>query len=137
MEKKILIATHGKMASGVKNTLSLFVDVSNIKTINAYIDDGDWAAEIYDFINDVKNDEIGIIFTDILGGSVNQKALLINNKSNVSIIAGFNIPLIMEIILTEINNENDLRRIIEEAKKQIQLVELIKIKDENENSFLE
>lgn len=137
MEKKILIATHGKMASGVKNTLSLFVDVSNIKTINAYIDDGDWAAEIYDFINDVKNDEIGIIFTDILGGSVNQKALLINNKPNVSIITGFNIPLIMEIILTEINNENDLRRIIEEAKKQIQLVELIKIKDENENSFLE
>ena len=66
---KVLIATHGMMASGVVNTLSLFTDCNDIRYLNAYVDESDYTQQIVDFINQIDETETAIIFTDIIGGS--------------------------------------------------------------------
>lgn len=136
---KILIATHGMMASGVKSTLSIFTDTSEITTIDAYVDDTDYTPEIQKFISRINEGEIAIIFTDLIGGSVNQKVLALNNKSNVKIISGFNISLILEIMLSKITSENEILEILKAARNQMQLIksEHIDVNDESDDSFLE
>ena len=88
---KVLIATHGMMASGVVNTLSLFTDCNDIRYLNAYVDESDYTQQIVDFINQIDETETAIIFTDIIGGSVNQKVVAMNHRKNVKIITGFNL----------------------------------------------
>ena len=134
---KVMIATHGYLADGVKSNLSLFVDTSEIETINAYVNDDDYTDQIRNFIDDAGEGEIRIIFTDIIGGSVNQIVSTLNTKDNVKIISGFNIALILEIMLTEITSDEQLEDIINKAKEQMQLVKLNRnIENETDDDFL-
>ena len=134
---KVMIATHGYLADGVKSNLSLFVDTSEVEVINAYVNNDDYSDEIKKFIDEAKQDEIRIIFTDIVGGSVNQIASTLNTKDNVKIISGFNIALILEIMLTEITSDEQLENIINKARVQMQLVKLNKnIENESDDDFL-
>lgn len=134
---KVMIATHGYLADGVKSNLSLFVDTSEVEVINAYVNDDDYSDKIKKFIDEAKQDEIRIIFTDIIGGSVNQIASTLNTKENVKIISGFNIALILEIMLTEITSDEQLENIINKAREQMKLVKLNKnIENESDDDFL-
>ena len=134
---KVMIATHAYLADGVKSNLSLFVDTSEVEVINAYVNDDDYSDKIKKFIDEAKQDEIRIIFTDIIGGSVNQIASTLNTKENVKIISGFNIALILEIMLTEITSDEQLENIINKAREQMKLVKLNKnIENESDDDFL-
>lgn len=124
---KVMIATHGNFAKGIQNTLALFIGeerANRIQTINAYLDDSDYTAELQAFIDSVQSDDFGVIFTDLYGGSVNQKAVLLNNKDNVVIITGMNLPVIMEVVLAEITDMVELQSAIENARNELQLVQL-------------
>lgn len=85
---KVLIATHGMMASGVVNTLSLFTDCNDIRYLNAYVDESDYTQQIVDFINQIDETETAIIFTDIIGGSVNQKVVAMNHRKMSRLLQG-------------------------------------------------
>ena len=70
--KQILIATHGKMASGIRYTAELIVGkMDEITTIDAYVTPED---------NVEKKFEEYFVFTDLMGGSVNQKLLRYSQK---------------------------------------------------------
>lgn len=110
--RKLLIASHGKLASGFKSSLKLFVsDSSTIKTIDAYADEDnkDYTKDIEDFIDSIGSDDEGIIFTDIPGGSVNQRVfqMCYGTKKNIFIITGTNLPAILGVLLhpAAINNK--------------------------------
>lgn len=136
---KILIATHGHLADGIKSTLSLFVDVSTIECINAYVDDGDQDIEskIKAFMDACPHDQISIIFTDLLGGSVNQVVMRLLDRDEIKVIAGFNPALILEIMTKPIESEDELNAIIEQARTQMTLVKLDKRPVEiNDDDFL-
>lgn len=136
---RVMIATHGNLADGVKSNLSLFVDTSEVECVNAYLTDEDYTPAIEKFINDTKDDEVSFIFTDLLGGSVNQKVMCINTKDNVKIIAGFNISLILEIMVSKITSDEEIERAIEMAGQQIQLVQVKKmhVKEISDDDFLD
>ena len=70
--KQILIATHGKMASGIRYTAELIVgQLAEITTIDAYVTPEDNVEEQFkEFFEKHKEDRI-IVFTDLMGGSVN------------------------------------------------------------------
>lgn len=133
---KVLIATHGMMASGVVNTLSLFTDCSNISYLNAYVDESDYTQQIVDFINQIADTETAIIFTDIIGGSVNQKVVAMNRRKNVKIITGFNLALILEIIMSNATQDEQIEVIIEQAREQMKLIKLDLLQDSNDNEAL-
>lgn len=99
--KKIVIASHARMAEGIKSTLELFVGSDlDITYMSAYVEDYPPIEEQIElFFAQLEDDDQALIFTDLFGGSVNQKMMLAaKEKQNVFIIAGFNLALIIELI---------------------------------------
>lgn len=102
--KRILLASHGRFAFGLKDSLEIFLGKSDlIVAVGAYIDSTDnYVQEIQQFIDSVADDD-AIIFTDIYGGSVNQqvtKMVLTANKK-IPIITSMNMPIVLSVALSE------------------------------------
>ena len=72
MARKILIATHGHLASGIKSAIGILAgEPCQIDVIDAYTDDvpGDYTPVIEQFIAGVGDEDEGFVFTDILSAS--------------------------------------------------------------------
>ena len=100
--KQILIATHGKMASGIRYTAELIVgQLAEITTIDAYVTPEDNVEEQFkEFFEQHKKDRI-IVFTDLMGGSVNQKLMEYAKQENVTLVTGTNLPVLMQVMLAD------------------------------------
>lgn len=120
---KIIIASHHKLAEGLKNTLEYILPNSiEIVPITAYVDDKsieDLVSRVFDKIDE---EEQIIAFTDIMGGSVNQEFAKRIGRENYYLITGVNLPLLLNITLLLQNgeiDEVDIRNAIEESKNQM------------------
>ena len=100
--KQILIATHGKMASGIRYTAELIVGkMDEITTIDAYVTPEDNVEKKFEeYFAQHENDRI-FVFTDLMGGSVNQKLLGYSQKENVTLITGTNLPVLMQVMMAD------------------------------------
>ncbi|MCQ2011436.1 MAG: PTS fructose transporter subunit IIA [Sporolactobacillus sp.] len=138
--KKILVATHGQFADGVKSSLSILVGkTDSITFLNAYVNKEDVDETIDRFFADAAEDDELIIFTDLLGGSVNQKVTLRAQKHHAFIIAGFNLPIILEVLLASAPITKELlNQKLEECRKAMVLVEPEKLAtvEDSEEDFL-
>lgn len=121
---KFAIATHGNFAKGLQSTLELFIPNQEIAFLSAYVEDEPPIDEqLEEFFTALPNDELAIIFTDLFGGSVNQKVLLASAGKQVQIIAGFNLPVILEVVLNQENlSAENLTHYLETSKNAMQLV---------------
>ena len=113
--RKFIIATHGTLAAGIKSSLDIIIGaMENVFLIQAYVDENtsveDDLKEILKQVNE--NDEL-VIFSDILGGSVTNQMLQHALRPNVYIISGFNLPLVIEVLLAD--TDSPLEVIIEDA----------------------
>lgn len=103
MKKRYLVATHGELAKGFQSSLNILADKGNsIEIINAYVTDEDYTSQIVEFIQSVEQDEQAIIFTDLFGGSVNQRVLaevLTQKKENIFIISNANLAILLTLIV--------------------------------------
>lgn len=131
--KKFLIAAHGNLALGIKSTLELFLgDALDFTYLTAYTDDApnlEEALENFFSSIDEQTDQ-EVIFTDLYGGSVSQKiAMKAIGKTNVFVIAGMNLPLIMETASLALSGEdydNDkIAKLITGARQELKQVELV------------
>ncbi|MGX4685556.1 PTS mannose/fructose/sorbose transporter subunit IIAB [Vagococcus sp. JNUCC 83] len=124
--KKFVVATHEKMAQGVKDTLELFAGSDlNITYMCAYVEGiEDIDTQINCFFDELKDDDQAVIFTDMFGGSVNQKMILAaQGKENVFIVAGFNLPVMIEIIYgAEVYTDDVIEGLIKSGRDAMQLV---------------
>lgn len=134
--KKILIATHGKMASGVKYTAELILgDMAEITTIDAYVDpEADIEKEMEVFFASADAEEQVFVFTDLQGGSVNQKLLKYTENPNVILFTGFNFPLLVQILMTEEKVEREeLEELLEESRQEMKIMSLAEERKNAEN----
>ena len=123
--RRLVLASHEKMAFGTKCTLDFITNNSyEIFEISAYTDNEDLGKKIQNLLSTFSEEDEVVILTDMLSGSVNQQFIPYRND-HVFLIAGFNLPLVLEILLlpqeTKLSNEK-LTEIIENSKTQIQLV---------------
>ena len=99
---KILLASHGNLCLGMLETLRLFTqDTRHIQAIPFYTEEPgrNPQAELDDFIRSLQETDIAIVLTDILWGSVNQQLMMkLNDKPQVHLITGLNLPLLLELI---------------------------------------
>lgn len=118
---KYICASHGCMASGVKNTIEMFLgEQNNIYAIDAYTERHDFVQEFLKLVSSFKIQERIIVFTDVFSGSVNQTIIRYLNDYDMIVITGFNLPLIMEIIMRQEDLDNEeINKIIKQAKEQI------------------
>ena len=109
--KQILIATHGKMAE--------------ITTIDAYVTPEDNVEKKFEeYFAQHENDRI-FVFTDLMGGSVNQKLLGYSQKENVTLITGTNLPVLMQVMMADDDvTEEEIQEFIDDAREELQVVDL-------------
>ena len=136
--KKYLIASHGHLASGLQSSLEILTGMGDkVSVIDAYVDDHDYVPDIKKFIEQL-NGEVGVIFTDLVGGSVNQKVMLeVVGHENGLVISGTNLSIVLSVILEadELTKEK-LNGLI--SQSQVQLVEAPQENTEmSDDSFLE
>lgn len=136
--RRFLIATHGAFAKGVKSSLDIIIgETDNIFLIQAYLDESrsveDELAEVLETITE--NEEL-VIFTDLLGGSVNNIMLRNALRENVHIVSGFNLPLLIEVILGDADTPviEVIESAINNAKEQMVYVnKLITLNNDQDN----
>lgn len=127
MERSYLIATHGKFASGLQNSLNILTGSGdNVQVIDAYVTDDDYTPNVQQFIQEVSEDSQGIVFTDLYGGSVNQKIaaeIMTSGKDNIMLVSNSNLAIILSIMFHEntgMLSKEDILAAIQES--QVQLV---------------
>lgn len=133
--RKVLIATHGKMASGVKYTAELILGkMAEITTIDAYVDpEADVEKQMEAFFAAAPAGEQIFVFTDLQGGSVNQKLLKYTENPEVMLITGFNLALLVQMLMTEERvGQEEVQEMIEEARQEMQIMRLVKEEQEKE-----
>lgn len=124
--KQILIATHGKMASGIRYTAELIVGkMAEITTIDAYVTPEDNVEKKFEeYFAQHENDRI-FVFTDLMGGSVNQKLLGYSQKENVTLITGTNLPVLMQVMMADDDvTEEEIQEFIDDAREELQVVDM-------------
>lgn len=124
--RKFLIASHGKFASGLKSSIKILTGKTNISTIDAYLDGSENKTNIdvplNKFLDSLEDKDIGIIFTDLIGGSVNREVILkiANTTKNVFVITSVNLPTVLSVVLDGGEmSEKHLSEIINKCPVQI------------------
>ena len=123
--KKILVASHGHLATGIQSSVQILTGMADqITAIDCYVDESDFTPKIEEFIESVGPDDEGVIFTDIYGGSVFQKVVLLQpEKRGIVHVTGMNLGLVIEtLISSEPVSAESLGQSIELARQTMQIV---------------
>lgn len=122
---KLLIASHGTFAEGIKSALKIIVgNVDDIATINAYVNECDLKKELDAYFEANAEEEI-IVCTDLFGGSVNQAIIQKLKEKDFALVTGVNFPMLLELSLAMANGNPDkakIRELIASSKEQLMLV---------------
>ena len=112
--RKLLIATHGRFAEGIRETLKFILgQTQNVDIICAYLEpDFDMDKVAKDQVDALSEQDELIIAADLFGGSVANKFYISTGK--VYVITGTNLPLLIELI-GSLEDDRPIEEIIEEA----------------------
>lgn len=96
---KILLASHGNLAAGMLSSLELILGKQeNVEVLCAYTDGEDNVApRVKSFIESME--EEWIVFTDLFGGSINNEFMKYIHKSEMHLVCGMSLPLVMTAVL--------------------------------------
>lgn len=136
MARKIILATHGNFAQGIRTSLELICGkATNVEVICAYMEEEfDLGQTVETIIYENQENEL-LVITDIFGGSVNNEFFKYVERSNVHLVSGLNLSLLIEIY-TQLEHTDSLETLITQAIKNsqetIQYCNLLKAKDEEE-----
>lgn len=136
--KKIIIATHGELALGIKNGLELIAG-SMAKEISTYsLTPGKSAT---DFVAEIEKEMIDhpdqqfIVMGDMYGASVVNAMLSLVNYPNGVLLSGVNLSLALQVLLdgSEMISDESIDEMIKEAQKGILRIQLDQIELEEED----
>ncbi|WP_010051120.1 PTS sugar transporter subunit IIA [Carnobacterium maltaromaticum] len=135
--KKIIIATHGELALGIKNALELIAG-SMAKEISTYsLTPGksatDFVAEIEKEMIDYPDQQF-IVMGDMYGASVVNAMLSLVNYPNGVLLSGVNLSLALQVLLdgSEMISDESIDEMIKEAQKGILRIQLDQIELEED-----
>jgi len=116
----ILLVSHYNLAHCIKETAFLIVgERKNVHSISIEKDEGIeiFTEKIKKKVEELKGEIL--IMTDMFGGTPsNVSLMLFGNNSNVQIIAGFNLPLVIESIMHSDMNVKDLKDMLIQKKNK-------------------
>lgn len=135
--KKVLVASHGHLASGIRSSIGILTGMADmVEAVDCYVDDSDFTPRIQAFIDSVGPEDEAIIFTDIYGGSVFQKVVLMEpEKRGIVHVTGMNLGLVIETLLgAEPVTVDSIKQSVELARATMQVVEPPSKAADNEES---
>lgn len=123
--RKILIATHGIYAEGIKSAAEFILGPQpDITTICAYTGDIALKDQLEEYFEGCTPEDEVLILTDIYGGSVNQACMEYMKRPGTHLITGINLALLLQIMTLEETacEKATLLKLVEEAREQISYV---------------
>lgn len=135
--KKVLVASHGHLASGIRSSIEILTGMADmVEAVDCYVDDSDFTPRIQAFIDSVDPEDEAVIFTDIYGGSVFQKVVLMEpEKRGIVHVTGMNLGLVIETLLgAELVTADSIKQSVELARATMQVVEPPSKAADNEGS---
>lgn len=115
---RIILASHSKLAEGMKQTAEFF-GLNGISTIEQTMDDTHFENRAKELLDFFKNEKDIIVFTDIVGGSVNQVFTRLLKDYQFHLISGMNLSLILELGYKNVIDEETIIKSINGAKEEI------------------
>ncbi|HBM7099529.1 TPA: PTS fructose transporter subunit IIA, partial [Enterococcus faecium] len=96
--------------------------------------------ELNVFVNQVNEQDQIFVFTDLFGGSVNQKITktFLEKEIAVTILSGFNLPILLEIVLaTKELTKEDIQELVNKCQQELKMTILdeVHVVNEEEDFF--
>lgn len=136
---RLLLASHGPLARGMKETLALLAGENDrIEVLCAYVDDQtrDVSKLIDDWESNLSSDDWWIVVTDVFGGSVNNEFLLRLPHGSFTLVSGMNLSLLVELSVTlDTLDEDSLERAINSSRASIRRCQPLTLKEEEDEDF--
>lgn len=135
--KKVLVASHGHLASGIRSSIEILTGMADmVEAVDCYVGDSDFTPRIQAFIDSVGPGDEAVIFTDIYGGSVFQKVVLMEpEKRGIVHVTGMNLGLVIETLLgAEPVTADSIKQSVKLARATMQVVEPPSKAADNEES---
>ena len=136
---KYLLASHGRFAEGTKSFFDIMVSQrEDVYVMNAFLDNKGLDELVDETMKKIGEFDQLIVFCDLYGGSVAQKMYIVANtdKRDIKVIAGYNIALVMDIILkNSVMTDEDIRNSIAECKNHIVYLNDIKVASNEDDLF--
>ena len=137
----ILIVSHHGVSSGMQQAAQMIVgDVSKIHVIELTEEGVDvFANKLETYLKEWLSENTGIVLADLKGGTpFNQAELILSRlglKNKAKVIAGVNLPLILELLFKDIdiNNIDELREVVESNRLNIDCMDLYSQNNEDED----
>ena len=132
--RKLLVATHGRFASGIMETFKLIMgENEDISEISAYVEPGfDMQKEAEKKIHELNEEDELIIVADIMGGSIANTFSSYIKSEKIHIITGLNLPLLIGLaqdLDSDVSTDELIENAIQMGREGI--VDLKKMIEEN------
>lgn len=118
---RIILASHSNLAKGMYDSLKFFNNdiEDSISYICAYEDGLNFENTLRETLDHIDGENI-LVFTDIIGGSINQTAVKFLKSYPIHVISGMNLPMLLSVVFApeEINDKN-IGAYITQGKDQI------------------
>ena len=122
----LLVTGHANFGSGITSSVNLIAgeqeDYQYVDFLPTYSTE-DLTVEITKALDELKDCEGVLIFTDLMGGTpFNVSAQLGHGKDNIRIVAGTNLPMLVEIVMSRKFMEDLdglVESVLETGKEQI------------------
>lgn len=120
---QIILASHGLMSAGVKDTAELILgtlpNVYAIATTREEKESIDMVARR--LLNSFDKEDHVYVLTDVLGGSVNNNMISLQKEyPDMTIICGMNLCLVLNLAsVDEAVSEEELNEFVEQAREQL------------------
>lgn len=118
---RVILASHGRLADGMKDTLRFILgELPNVSTICAYVDQGvSLRSKIDQAFSEVSQEDTVVVVTDIFGGSVNNEFMTLLDEERFILVAGMNMPALVELITMDDPTIDKVTEVIERSKQSI------------------
>lgn len=123
--RRVLIASHGRFASGIKSSLDILLGNSDhVSAIDAYLDDSDLMTEVKKYLASVSDEDQVIMLSDLYGGSVNQVLFQLLGRPKTILISGINLALVLEVAVIKDSEltDSELENLIENSRQALVVV---------------
>jgi PTS system mannose-specific IIA component len=137
MKRKIVLASHHRLADGLKDTLDFISGgVAEVYSLSAYMDNVPVQEQVQTLMQSFDDSDDLIILTDMTAGSVNQNFFSFRNRPHTHIISGMNLPLALGVALEsadEYISDERIDHLIDSAKDAIVNVNALELEVDDED----
>lgn len=119
---QIILASHGPLAQGMKESVEFFTGPTSIICLIQTKEESNFQQKMEKTLSSCSGHRI-IVFTDLIGGSVNQMFTRALDKYEFLLVSSMNLGLILECVFQQEDvDASMLQEMIDKAKSQCMLM---------------